>query len=196
MGNKDNFEKAQKPLKISPCASNSRRRYLFLFSRYFVLLLLGLYNLKLFYFLFTPLTVRPVFWIISLFYDNASFLVGNTIFFGEVYVRIIFSCVAGAAYYLLLILNLSTPMDFGKRIRSILFLLLTFLVLNIIRILVFAFLSVSNSQYFNLAHTLMWYFGSTAMVAGIWFLNIWVFRIKGIPIYSDVKEILESIKRK
>ena len=108
-----------------------------LFSRYFILLLLGLFKLKLFYLIFTPFTVQPMFMVLSLVYDNAALLEGNLIFFGGGYIQIIDACVAGAAYYLLLILNLSTPMNAEKRIKSIFFLVLTFLILNIIRILIF-----------------------------------------------------------
>lgn len=149
-----------------------------LFVRYLILLGLGLFNLKLLYFVFTPLTVYPVFAILSL-----------------VYVQIIPACIAGAAYYLLLILNLSTPMDFGKRVKSIFFLLAIFLVLNIARILIFAAIAVLGKQYFYIAHKLTWYFGSTVLVVLVWFANVWFFKIKEVPIYTDVKSIFKDIAK-
>ena len=164
-----------------------------LFSRYFILLLLGLFKLKLFYLIFTPFTVQPMFMVLSLVYDNAALLEGNLIFFGGGYIQIIDACVAGAAYYLLLILNLSTPMNAEKRIKSIFFLVLTFLILNIIRILIFAAFAASGQQYFDIAHKLTWYFGSTLMVVILWFVNVWLFKIKKIPIYTDMKELYKDV---
>ncbi|MBU0466492.1 MAG: pacearchaeosortase [Nanoarchaeota archaeon] len=165
-----------------------------LFGRYFILLLLGLFNLKLFYLVFNSLTVQPVFWVLSLIHDNATLLEGNVIFFGGVYAQIISACIAGAAYYLLLILNLSTPMSIKKRIKSIGFILFTFLILNIARILIFAVIATSSGQeYFDLAHRLTWYFGSTFMVVAIWFFNVWLFKIKDIPVYTDIKNLYGEI---
>jgi len=167
---------------------------LFLLLRYFVLVVLGIgLYFKLFYIVFTPLTVYPVYGILSLFFQNANLLPGNLLFFGGVYAQIIAACVAGAAYFLLLILNLTTPMSWRQRTKSIVFLLFLFLVLNIARILIFAGLLVSGTQYFDEAHMLVWYLGSTVLVVFLWFLNVWLFKIKEIPIYSDFKDLFQDI---
>lgn len=166
-----------------------------LIPRYIILLLLGFFNLKLFYFIFSPLTVYPVFWIVSLFDENARLLVGNLIFFEGFYAEIISACVAGAAYYLLLILNLTTPMHIIKRIKSLVFLIVVFLFLNIARILFFMGFLAAGYQYFDLAHNITWYFGSTLLVIIIWFLNVWLFKIKAIPIYTDVKRIFSDVEK-
>lgn len=172
-----------------------RRDVLSIVIRYAVLILLGLFNLWLFYALFTPLTVYPVFWILSLF-DSASVLLeGNLIFFKGNYLSITSACVAGAAYYLLVILNLSTPMEIKRRIKSVGFLLLGFLVLNMIRILVFSALFISGYESFDLAHKMAWYFGSTILVVLLWFGNVWLFRIKNIPVYSDVNGLIGDVRR-
>ena len=167
-----------------------------LIIRYLILVLLGLFSLLgLFYFIFTSLTVYPVFWIISIFDNGAKLLIGNLLFFKGVYAEISAACVAGAAYYLLLILNLTTPMNINKRIKSIVFLLLIFLLLNIARILFFAGLLVSGSQYFDATHTLVWYFGSTILVVLVWFINVLYFKIKAIPIYTDIKNIFSDVSK-
>ncbi len=166
-----------------------------LIPRYLILLVLGFFNLKFFYFIFSPLTVHPVFWIVSLFNDNARLLAGNLIFFEGLYAEIIPACVAGAAYYLLLILNLTTPMNINKRIKSILFLVFVFLFLNIARILFFMGFLAAGYQYFDLAHSITWYFGSTLLVIIIWFVNIWLFKIRAIPIYTDVKRIFSDVEK-
>ncbi len=126
--------------------------------RYFLLLILGLGNLFIFYLIFTPLTVYPVFWLI-VSSNQATLLQGTytsvcellegtfleslacintTIFFKDYFASIIPACIAGSAYYLLLILNLSTPMGLKTRIKSLSFILILFLILNIARIFAFA----------------------------------------------------------
>lgn len=188
-----------------------------LVSRYLLLLILGLGNLFIFYLIFTPLTVYPVFFLIGLS-NEATLLEGTytktcellensflseiacmntTIFFKDYFASIIPACIAGSAFYLLLILNLSTPMDLGKRLKSLLFLLGLFLILNIARIFAFAMIFASkNYEIFDIAHTASWYFGSTIFVIILWFGNVLIFKIKEIPIYTDIKEILNQIKNK
>lgn len=167
-----------------------------LLSRYAILILLALGNLHLFYFIFTPLTVYPVYYLLNVFYD-AALLSSTIISFNNLAIEIIPACVAGAAYYLLLILNLTTPMQSSKRIKSIIFLIIAFLALNIIRIVAFAGLLVNGYAYFDITHRMVWYFGSTILVVLIWFVNVKVFRIKEIPVYTDFRRIFrEAVKKK
>lgn len=161
--------------------------------RYLILILLGLFNLKLIYFIFTPLTIYPVFWILSLFDTGTTLLPGSIIFSQGFYFEIINACVAGAAYYLLLILNLSTPMDWKKRIKSLVFILSVFLILNVARIIIFAWLFVLGYQYFDTTHLLVWYLGSTILLIAVWFINVWMLEIKSIPVYTDVRKIIDEI---
>ncbi len=159
--------------------------------RYLVLVLFGA-GLGVFYFLFTPLTVWPVYGVLNLVDSGVRLFEGSVIFFSGNYIEIIGACVAGAAYYLLLILNLATPMDYLKRAESLLFLFGSFLLLNIFRIVLFSLLFVSGFQFFDLAHKLIWYFGSTILVVVIWFVNVWLFDIREIPVYSDVMELFRD----
>ena len=163
--------------------------------RYFILLILGLSNLFLFYYIFTPLTVYPSFWILSLF-SNAVLSHPNILNINNQIIEIIPACVAGAAYYFLLLLNLTTSMSLKKRINSLLFIFLTFLAINILRISSFALLYVNGFSYFDLAHKTTWYFGSTILLILIWLLNIKIFKIKSIPIYTDFNNIYEDMKAK
>tara|TARA_Y100000034_G_scaffold133588_1_gene199509 strand:+ start:25461 stop:25976 length:516 start_codon:yes stop_codon:yes gene_type:complete len=161
--------------------------------RYLILLLIAIPNLFLLYFIFTPLTVYPVFWLLKFFY-NADLVAPTVISFNQILIHLIPACIAGAAYYLLLILNLTTPMPLKTRINSLIFLLLSFLILNILRIFFFAILALSGFQYFDLAHEFVWYIGSTVLVVILWFINIHIFKIKAIPIYSDFKELYKKSK--
>lgn len=162
--------------------------------RYGILLILPLFDFALFYFLFTPLTVEPVFALTKLFYPEAVLLGSSTIFFQGEYAQIIPACIAGAAYYLLLILNLTTPMRAAQRVKSLLFLILSFLVLNILRILFFMYWFASGFNYFDIAHQAAWYFGSTVMIVIVWFANVLLFRIQAIPVYTDIAEIVKDLR--
>ena len=103
------------------------------------------------------------------------------------------ACVAGAAYYLLSILNLTTPMKPRQRLFSLPYLFITFLIINILRIVIFALLYSKGFTFFDLTHTATWYFGSTIFLIIIWFSNVSLFKIKSIPIYTDFKYLVENI---
>ena len=156
----------------------------FLVFRYLILLLLGV-SLWIFYFIFTPLTVYPVYYLLKLFF-NAT-LSGNMITFKGLEIQLIKACVAGSAYYLLLILNLSTPMTSKTRLSSITFLFSSFLVINILRIFVFSLFLINFLNLFSTLHLIFWYFLSTIIVVGLWLLNLKIFKIKSIPVYTDIK---------
>jgi len=170
--------------KTQVSENNSAQSIIF---RYLVLLIVALPGAWIFYKIFTPLTFYPVYFILGLFYNVSSvseiaFRINNT-----VPIELIGACIAGSAYYLLLILNLSIPgIKPLKRVKAILFSFITFLVLNIIRILVLAFLAVSGSSYFDVTHILFWYGLSTIIIVGIWFVEVKIFDIKKIPFYSDL----------
>ena len=177
-----------------------KREVISLVIRYGILLLIGLANLfladkGLFYTIFTPLTVYPSYYVFNYLYD-AILISSNVIFFKGYYAQIIPACIAGSAYYLLLILNMTTPMKIGKRFASIIFLMITFLVLNVLRIVFFGTLLFKGYQYFDIAHVYTWYFGSTLLVVLIWFVNVFAFKIRAIPLYGDIKPLFtELIKR-
>ena len=166
-----------------------------LLLRYGILLVLPLFSFALFYMLFTPLTVAPVYALIKVLYPGAVLLGSSTIFFQGEYAQIIPACIAGAAYYLLIILNLTTPMDAAQRAKSLLFLIAAFLVLNIFRILLFMYWFASGFNYFDIAHQATWYFGSTVMIVLVWFANVLLFRIQAIPVYTDILEIVKDIRQ-
>ena len=154
--------------------------------------MLGLGNLFIIYFIFTPLTVYPVFWILSLLYNPS--ISGTSISFSNKVIELIPSCIAGSAYYFLFILNLSTFMDFKKRIYSLLFLLFSFLFLNILRIVILSMFFINSLSFFDISHKLSWYSLSTIFVVSIWFFNVKLLSIKNIPIYSDIKLLYKKTK--
>lgn len=166
-----------------------------LIIRYLILIAVTIPNLYIFYLIFTPLTVYPVYFILKIIY-GAQLMGDNIIEFGDFSVEIIQACIAGAAYYLLLVLNLTTKLSLKRRVGSIIFLFASFLILNVARIIIFSALYFEGFDYFDLTHKLVWYFGSTILVILIWFTNVWIFRVLDIPVYSDVGRIIRDIKKK
>ena len=164
----------------------------FVVLRYLILILLAFPNLWIFYAIFTPLTVYPVYFLLSLFFQVS--LQGITLTINNSVVELIKPCIAGSAYYLLLILNLSTPMKLKTRIFSILSSFLIFLIINILRIFFFSVLFLNSFSFFNYLHLIFWYVLSSLIVFFIWILNIKIFKIKQIPVYSDFRNILNQRK--
>ena len=41
----------------------------------------------------------------------------------------------------------------------------------------------------------LWYLGSTLFVIGIWFIEVKLFKIKEIPIYSDIKFLYLNLRK-
>ena len=171
------------------------RDALWTFFRYIFLIIIAFPDISLFYFVFTPLTIYPAFGLLSLFFSGIS-MAGNSLVFGDYAVQIIPACIAGSAYYLLLILNMATPMKIKTRIYSIMFLLFSFLFLNIIRLVIFSSFLFSGCGDFGMVHKAVWYFGSTIFVVLLWFFNVYLFKIKAIPAYTDIKHLLSIAKKK
>ena len=160
--------------------------------RYLVLLLLAFPNLALFYFIFTPLTIYPVFWILNIFFNIT--LSSPFIIFDGFSVEIIGACVAGSAYYLLTVLNLSTPMRTKVRVKALLFSFAALLILNIIRIVALVLVFIYGVNYFDITHKFFWYALSSIFVVIIWFAEVKLFKIKDMPIYTDLKYLYKKSK--
>lgn len=163
------------------------KKFFDILIRYLILVLVALPGLWIFYFVFTPLTIYPIYLFFGLFFD--VLLLGNILIINNEFpIEFIKACIAGSAYYLLLILNLSTPkIDLKKRVKMIILSFALFLFVNLLRILILIFLFIYGFPYFDAAHEFFWYFMSTLFVIGIWFAEVKIFKIKGIPFYSDLK---------
>ena len=173
-----------------------KNRLIFLFVRYLFLLVFGMFGLGLLYSILSPLTVYPSFFLLKSLYPSVIYSIStNTISLGNLYIEIIEACVASSAYYLFLILNLTTSMSYKKRIQSLAFLLISFLILNIFRIVLFSSLFFKGFAFFNITHVLVWYLGSTLLVVILWFISIYLFKIKEIPFYSDIKYLYKPLKK-
>ncbi len=161
--------------------------------RYIITLILGVF-LFVFYIILTPTTIYPVYWLLSLFYDVV--LAGNSLIIQTATITLIPACIAGSAYYLLLILNLLTPMKLETRIKGIVFSFLALLVLNIARITLFSSLFATGFKYFDLTHLFFWYVLSIIFVFLIWIAEIKIYKIKDTPICTDIRYLLSLRKNK
>lgn len=165
-------------------------------TRYIFLIVLGLFGFSFLYKTLAPITVYPVFSILNILYNDVVFQSPNVLLISGDSIVLVEACIAGAAYFLLLILNLTTPLSIKTRAKSLAFIFISFLLLNIIRIVVFTFLYLSWNDIFNITHMLFWYIGSTILLVFIWFFNVYLFKIKSTPIYTDMREIYkDAIKR-
>jgi len=163
--------------------------------RYLLMILVGFTNSWIFYVLFTLITIYPVYFLLGLFFNPS--ITSNIILVNNIPIEIIGSCIAGSAYYLLLILNLATPgIKIKKRLGIFLFSFLSLLILNILRIFILSVMLVSEVSFFDITHKLFWYIGSTLFVVGIWFLSVKIFKIKEIPFYSDMTFLFKNSKQK
>ena len=168
---------------------NKKRYYLGIVLRYLILILIALPNLYLFYLIFTPLTIYPVYFLLNLFF-NAQ-LVQNTILVNGINIEIISACVAGSAYYLLLILNLTTPNLLLKQRLKMIFLSFTaLLALNVLRILILVLILLLSPSLFDITHKVFWYAISILFVILIWFSQVKFYKIKQIPVYSDIRQLI------
>jgi len=160
--------------------------------RYLIALCL-VFALPIIYQALTPLTTYYLAFIFRFFY-NVTVISCEKLVINFSAIEITPSCIAGSAYILLLILNLTTSMNLKKRFLSILFSIAMLFLINIFRLILLTILIMQNSQYFETVHKLFWYLLSTLFVILIWFLTIKFFDIKEIPVYSDAKFLYQNIK--
>jgi len=154
--------------------------------RYSILILSAFPNFFLFYFVFIPLTIYPVYFLLSLFFESS--LMGNIVLVNQIPIEIINACIAGSAYYLLFILNLSIPnIKIKKRIKMIFLAFASLLILNILRIFFLSLMVIKDSVWFEITHMFFWYTLSIVFVLGIWFFEVKFFKINQTPFYSDLK---------
>ena len=161
--------------------------------RYLAIFILSLNSLYVFYLVLTPLTVYPVYFILKIFYSVS--LYKTSMIVNDVSINLVDACIAGSAYFLLMMLNFSTP-KIKKRILVLAVDFLAFLALNIIRIAVLASLFLSDFAYFMHAHLLSWYALTAFFVVAIWIATVKVFKIKETPFYSDFICIRNLPKKK
>jgi exosortase/archaeosortase family protein len=165
------------------------KKILNIFIRYIILIAVTFPNFYIFTLIFTPLTIYLSYFLFTIFFETS--LSGNVIILKDYTpIEIIQACVASSAYYLLFVLNLSIPnIKLKKRAKMILFSFSLLLFLNILRIFILGVMYSLQSPLFDITHKLLWYLISIIFVVGIWFFIVKIFKVKGIPFYSDIKSL-------
>ena len=123
------------------------------------------------------------------------FLIDDSISYNGLFVKLIPACAAASAYYLLLLLVCFTK-DIGlnKRLKIFFYGSLIIFIINTIRI-IFLIIVLDKHSYnlFKTIHLFFWSVIASILVAGIWIYFIKRYKIRSIPIYSDLKYLLKRI---
>lgn len=161
------------------------------YIRYLAALVIAI-SYNLFSLLLSPLTVFVSASFLQLFYDIIQ--VGNTITINAVPFVFIPACTATLAYILLAELLLVTRgISFSVGARMFLLGSLGIFIMNIARIIFLIMLYFSfGENYFDAVHIFFWQAVSTVFVAVIWIILVERYKIKTIPIYDDMKELLKG----
>ena len=163
-----------------------------LFLRYLTILILGTGNFYLIYKALTPLTIHTTNLLLNIF--TPTTLTEDIIRFNQATIQIVPSCVAGSAFYLLLILLFSTAnIKPTTRLYAILTATATLFILNITRILILA--SLTTTPNFETIHWIFWHIVSTIFVAATYIATTKLYKIKSIPVYSDIKYLKNLTKK-
>jgi len=147
-------------------------------------------------FVFTKITLYPSYLFALIKYSNAI-LENNYMIINSTLLRFIPACIGASAYCFLLVIILLTK-DIKLKTRINLFLLgsLLILILNIIRIEILIYILMKyGSNLFRAARESFWMLISGVYVAIVWLFLAWKFKIKAIPVYSDLKYIFEKLKK-
>lgn len=154
-------------------------------------IIIGL-NLGLIYAVFSPLTLAILKLILLPF---KPIFMGNLIIIKEQILEFIPACTAASAYSLLAILTLLTNISFKKMIKIFITGALIILAFNILRIFILILILIySGNHLFETLHMFFWQVISTLIVVLTWILLTKVYKIKEIPVYSDIKRIRFIIK--
>lgn len=147
--------------------------------------------LSFFYFIFTPLTLYATY--LLLIYYNPTIL-GINLLINQYTFTFVEACILGSAYYLLWLLTMLTKdIKLMTRIKMILLGFLLIYIANIIRIIALIFIAINYSlDWFDLVHMFIWVFVTSTYVALVWIFLVRRYKIKSIPIYSDLKYLYEK----
>lgn len=154
-----------------------------------------LISYPIFYMILAPLTLHFSYFFFSIFAPSA--LIGNRIVTLTNSFVFIPACVAASAYILLAILILLTKdISPSERFQMFVYGSLAILAFNVLRIelLLLAYFKLETA--FDSIHLFVWKFMSTAFVVFLWLGIARLYRVKAIPVYSDLRHIAGMIRKK
>jgi len=152
---------------------------------------------KFYYIIFTPITLGIVGFFLKLFGYNAimdfslkKIIIGyNSLDFVE-------ACIAGSAYFLFSLLVLFTKnLGLRKSLKLIGYGVLLIFSMNVLRIIILIIILLEmGKNWFDLIHLIFWWFVAGIYIAIVWIFLTKKFKIKTIPVYSDIKALLKKRK--
>lgn len=139
--------------------------------------------------LLIPITLYGGYFLLKIFY-NVS-IIENAIIVSDYSFSIISACTALIAYILLTVLILTTrKITLKERIKLFFIGSLGIYLMNILRIFILIAIYLEyGKNYFEAVHLVFWHLVSTLIVALIWIVLVEYYKIKSIPVYSDIKFI-------
>jgi len=116
---------------------------------------------------------------------------------GEATVNIVKYCVTASAYYLLTLFCIIT-MGIALWKRVLMFIIGSALIfgMNIARIVVLIVVMLNNSEIFKAAHFALGFLLSVGYVILVWVLLSFLFKVKTVPFYSDIKFLTHEMLKK
>lgn len=125
--------------------------------------------------------------------NNDVFLIDDSLSYNGFFVKLIPACAATSAYYLLLLLVCFTKdINLNKRLKIFFYGSLIIFIINSIRIIsLVLILDKYSYSLFKATHLFFWSVIASVLVALIWIYFIKKYKIKSIPVYSDLKYLLK-----
>ena len=153
-----------------------------------------LFSYSLFSYIITPVS-RYSFYLISKIFYSQSILTGSQIIIKNNFLTFNNACAAISAYYLIFILTILTK-DIPLRnvIKMIGFGFGAIFIANLIRLIFLISLLDIGDKFFDFWHLLIWRILATLFVALIWILLIKRYKVRNVPIYSDLKYLIQNKK--
>ncbi len=151
-------------------------------------------NYNLFLKILTPLTIYPSYLFIKLI--DSPTLTNNTIIISTHSLIFTPACIASSAYLLITLLTLLTrKINFKKTIKVLLTGYALILAGNLLRIFILAIILIKIDQnLFHIIHLTFWEFISTIYVALTWIILTKIYKIKTIPVYSDISFLVNNLR--
>jgi exosortase/archaeosortase family protein len=169
------------------------KRIILIFVRYLLLAFLSLFIYSNYFYkallFLTSFLIKSIF---SIFYR--TIWDSKFIYIQDLKIEIIPACLGISAFFLLIILNFTTPMNIKKRIYILILSFVSLFLFNILRIVTLIIILLNKNDFFEAVHKFSWYFLSTLFVILLWFFTNKIFKSKDIPIYIDFKEVFAKIK--
>ncbi|MBS3108771.1 pacearchaeosortase [Candidatus Woesearchaeota archaeon] len=148
--------------------------------------------------IFYILLLKPTLYVSSIFLSSYKPIITNdAIIINNIVLKFISACIATLAYVLLLLLILLTK-DLGFKNGVKLFLTgsIIIFIANIIRVdfLIYAYFEY-GSNLFSKLHLFIWQFLSGIFVAFVWVFLSYIYKIRNIPVYDDIKELYNRSRK-